>query len=415
MQNARMLTKMQIALAIFCLTAALSIPSKVRAAAGGMQDCVAGSSCVIGEFLYDDSSAPINDATCTITSWYPDDTEFFPVDTEMDIPTQSDGWYSKTFAAPATLGFYRTTVSCTVSTDTLSIDKSFQVNSAPSTDPDAVASAVWGYGDKDFGDLPEEIWNYSTRTVSTFGDLIGNIWTNATRTLTGASLSSGNLATQDDVVSVRNQINNSSIGTGGTGDLAGIKKTVNENRLLLEKLVNKPVIENALEEAIPPIGEKLNSTRAQANQLYINNQFLTTQTAVLAANWNTMSGKEALDTIITISEVLGEGGDSSSVNTMFGQANWIRDSWNWEEANAANTQLTSAQSLVSDLKNGLADYQKTPVLLSEAKQLVKISLALEKIIGTTTDGADKKTLFAKIASTQALAKKLDDKSMQIDK
>lgn len=415
MQNARMFNNIKFALALSCLTAALSIPSEVRAAAGGVQDCVVGSTCTIGEFLYDDSSAPIASAsaTCTITSKYPDHTSYIS-------PTAmsgggSDGWYYYEFTTPATTGMYSTQVSCTVSGDTLSIDKSFQAVAASSSDPSTVASAVWGYSGKSldsFGTLPSDIWNYSTRTISTFGTLVTDVWSNVTRTLTGSSLGSGNLATQDDVVSVRNQVNNLST---GTGDLAGIKKTVNENRLLLEKLVNKPVIENVLEEVVPPISEKLNNTRAEANQLYINNQFLTSQTAALAVGWKGMSGKDILDAVISISGVLGESGDSSSANTMFSQANWIKDSWNWSEANAANTQLVVAQNIVSDLKNGLANYQKTPALLLQVKQLVKISLALEKVVGTTADTVTKKTLFAKIASTQALSTDLDNKGVQIDK
>ena len=397
MQNARKLKQIKFALALSYLTAALFIPSHVRAAAGGIQNCVEGSTCTIGEFLYDDDSLPIEGATCTISSKYPDHTEYI-------APTQamsgggSDGWYYHEFTTPSTLGMYATQVSCTVSGDTLSIDKSFEaVASTTPPDTDSIALAVWGY---------------SSRTISSFGDLIGNIWSNATRTLSGVSTGDGDLAKQDDVVAIRNQINSLST---GTGDLTGIKNTVNENRLLLEKIVNKPIIENALEEVAPPISEKLNNTRAQANQLYINNQFLTSQLVTLATSWNGMSGKEALDTVISISAVLGESADASTANTMFGQSNWIKDSWNWSEANAANTQLVSAQGLISDLKEGLANYQKTPALLSEVRQLVKISLNLENIVGSATDTANQKTLFAKISSTQALAASLDDKGLQINK
>lgn len=403
MKNARMLTKIQIALAISCLTAALSIPKMVRAAAGGVQDCTAGFTCVIGEFLYDDSSAPINNAACTITSRYPDGSILYNA-SAMDIPIQSDGWYSKTFTAPSTTGFYRTQVTCAVSGDNLSIDKSFQVNAASTTDTNGIASAVW---------------NYSTRTVSSFGTLIADIWANATRTLTGVGLTSGQLATQGDVTSVRDKVDNISTTstnvTNVTNNVSEIKTVTEQTRLLLEQVVNKPVIQNILEEAVPPISEKLNSTRAQANQLYINNQFLTSQSAALAAGWSGVSGKDALDAVIAISGVLGESADSSSANTMFGQINWIKDSWNWNEAAAIYTQLTTAQSLVSDLKDGLADYQKTPALLSAVKQLVKSSLGLEKIVGTTADSSKQKTLFAKIASTQVLATNLDEKVRQIDK
>jgi hypothetical protein len=396
--------KIQIALAISCLTAALFVPKDVRAAAGGVQNCTTGSTCTIGEFLFDDLSAPIAGASCTITAKYPDQSSFLAG--QVLSGGAADGWYYYSFTAPATLGVYPTTISCVVSGDTLSIDKSFQVNAASSSDPNAVASAVW---------------NYSTRTVSTFGSLISDVWANTTRTLTGAGLSTGSLATKSDVTNISSGTTNNTTNITNTTDnsvvstINDIKSLSQQNRLLLEQVVNKPVIQNVLEEVAPPISEKLNDTRAQANQLYINNQFLTSQTATLAAGWNGMSGKDALDAVISISAVLGESADSSSTNTMFGQTNWIKDSWNWNEVASAYDQLTSAQSLISDLKDGLANYQKTPALLSEVKQLVKSSVSLEKIVGTVTDNSDQKTLFAKIASTQTLATNLDEKSMQINK
>jgi hypothetical protein len=126
-----------------------------------------------------------------------------------------------------------------------------------------------------------------------------------------------------------------------------------------------------------------------------------------------MNGKDVLDAVIAISGVLGESGDASSVNTMFGQANWIKDSWTWTEGESVYNQLNSIQGLVSDLKVNLANYQKSTASYNKVKQLVKSSVALEKVIGTTSDASSTGTLFAKIKATSDLAVSLDDKSAQI--
>ncbi len=437
MKSARMSTKFASALALTLLmTAAVFSPSEVTAAAGGIQDCTAGSTCTVGEFLYDDVSAPINDAACTITSWDPVNAAFFVALTPMDAPTQSDGWYSKTFTAPATTGLYRTTVSCTVSGDTLTIDKSFQVDPVPASVPDttSIATAVWGFSGKtldSFGTLPADIWSYSTRTVSSigsFGTLIADVWANATRTLTGAGLTSGDLATKSDLDNVNSNVDSvkSKVGdistttavtnvTNVTNSITDIKNVTTETRLLLEKVVNKPVIQNVLENTTVPLSDKLSGTRSMANQLYVNNQFLTAQSATLASGWNKSSGKDLLDGVIALSNILGSSADSSDANTMFGSVNWIKDSWNWDESVRVYDQLVTTDKIISDLKEGLADYQKSPALYAQIKLLVKSSISLEKSIGTVSNSGPAKTLFVRIKTTQDLATKLDEKGSQVDK
>lgn len=435
MLNART-TKLISALAIVpALAAAVFIPSEVQAAAGGIQNCTVGSTCTIGEFLFDDASAPIVGATCTITSSYPDHTSF--LSSENLSGGGSDGWYYYEFTSPATTGIYSTQISCTVSGDTLSIDKSFEVVTAPATDPDAIASSVWASPDRSltsFGSLVSDIWSYSGRTVTSFGTLIADIWANATRTLTGASLSSGSLATTSDTDALSTKIDNIETGTGSTttnttnvtnvtnttnnevvNTINDIKNLSQETRLLLEQVVNKPIIENVLEESVPDLGGKIQGTRASANQIYVNSQYLTSQSAALGASWNSKSGKDLLASVIELSSVLGEEGDSSSSDTVFGQANYIRDSWNWDEADSLYEQLVSARKITEELKSGLADYEKDPALYTQAKALVKSFLAIEKIVGTASDTSSKKTIFAKIKTTEALTLNLDEKGGEVDK
>ena len=379
-------TALKALLAVSCLSAALLvIPDEVRAAAGGTQSCTVGATCKIGEFLYNDASAPIAGAICTITSKYPDNTSY--LNSAAMSGGGADGWYYYEFTTPSTQGIYATSVCCTTSGDTLCIDKSFEVVEAADSAGD-VATAVWDHSGRtlsSFGTLASDIWTYSTRTVSSFGTLVSDIWKNATRTLSG------------------------------TSDVAEVKKSTDDIRLLVERVVNKPIIQNVLEEEVPDLSSKLKDTRAIANQIYVNSQYLTSQFASLAADWKVLSGKELLSKTMEFSDVLGEEGDSSSANTIFGQANWMKDAWNWEEVDKIYDILKSAQKRTSLLAERLSGYQKNPTLYTEVKDLVKDFLVLEKLVGKADDGYDTKSLYAKIKSTQEIAANLEAKSGEIDK
>lgn len=393
MQKARTAQKIAL-LATFCLAAVFLLPCQVEAAAGGTQSCTVGVTCKVGEFLYDDASAPIAGATCTITSKYPDNTDYINPAVAMS-GGGADGWYYYEFTTPSTQGVYATSVCCTTSGDTLCIDKSFEVVKAADSTSD-IASAIW---------------SYSTRTVSSFGTLVADIWSSATRTITGAGLSSGSLATKSDVDSVQSQTNITNV----TNNTTEIKNTVAETRLLLEKIVNQPIIQNVLEEEVPDLSSKLKDTRAIANQIYVNSQYLTSQAGSLAAEWSGTDGKELLSKVIELSGVLGEESDSSSIDSVFGQVNWMRDSWSWDETTNIYNKLVAIRKRTNLLTERLSTYQKDQTLYYEAKSLVKDFLAVEKLVGTANDDYYDKSLYAKIKTTQEIASSLDEKSGDIDK
>jgi hypothetical protein len=201
---------------------------KVFAGPAEYQQCKTGFVCTIGEFLYDDEYNPIATASCHLTARYPDGSVFINAAT---LSAQTDGWYSYSFETVGVPeGFYRGQLCCDVSPDYLCLDKSFEIGPAALTaseaakavwdepvsshaaegsfgknlqNPVLTAQQIWEYTSRTltgFGDLVAQIWNYTSRTMTDFGNLIASIWSHPTRTLTSENLENGKkLATNESL------------------------------------------------------------------------------------------------------------------------------------------------------------------------------------------------------------------------
>ncbi|MDD5416200.1 MAG: SH3 domain-containing protein [Candidatus Daviesbacteria bacterium] len=448
-------------LAIILTVAALVFVKSTEAASGNTQVCSPGSSCSVGEFLYDDSYSPITTATCTITSRYPDETLFLD-SVAMTSSTKNDGWYSKDFTAPATTGIYRTQVCCTpLGGDKLCLDKTFEVktestltsgdvtsavwdttrsahissgsfgealvNAVPSVND--VAGAVWGYSGRTlstFGSLITDIWTNPTRTLSGFGTLVADVWANATRTLTGATLSSGSLATKSNVDSVASDVSStksdvttvksdvstiksdvsdlktdiSSLkSTSSTTNITNIQNTTNTTNNLLEQLINRPIIENELEESNVTTTElqtKLEKSDSLANQLLTSSGYVKSKTSLLKARWNSLGEDEITKSLGQLEAVVGKEDETSEANSIFGQLNWITGQWD----------LPISSKLYVQNKKIALSLKK----VNSAQQLKVLSSDLDnfiKLVGTQSDSPKSNTLFGALKGQKELLSFLD--------
>jgi len=364
-----------VAIAVSALAGALVFPRNTLASAGSPQDCTVSSSCTVGEFLYDDSYVPIITADCSITSRYPDGS----LHLNGEVMTKAaDGWYYHEFTAPTTTGLYRTQVCCTAGTDYLCLDKSFEVK-ASSTAPST-------------GDISSAVWGYSSRTLSNFGDLVSNIWSNVSRSLT--SLNAGD----EDTI-----------------DISGIQSTVNENRLLLEQLINAPIIQNFIEEEeTPDLGEKLEQTKSVANALYVNNQYLRSKASLLVTKWSRLNERELLSSVMELSAMLGDKGDSDNKDTIFGQISWLKEAWGWKATEDIYEQAVAIDSVLTATQYRLGSYGKTNYAYNEIKGLVSSVDGLETLVGDATDSSRQRTLFGKIREVKDLADIFETRKGDID-
>lgn len=202
--------------------------------------CAADSSCVIGEFLFDDEYTPIATASCKLTSTNPSGSVIL---NNTVMTPHGDGWYDHAVDTTGlAAGLYRSQICCTIIDydERLCIDKSFTVN-LPDLSSTDIANAVWEASGSDhtnpgslgqivqsppdpadiwnyenrsltsYGSLVYDIWNYTARSLTSFGTLVSSIWTHNNRTLTSQNLDSGSLATQTDVNSSGNAIRTDNI------------------------------------------------------------------------------------------------------------------------------------------------------------------------------------------------------------
>lgn len=403
--------RQKVVILILGTTAALALSRQVRAAAGGPQICYSSSSCTIGEFLYNDEYQPITNASCTLTSKYPDGS---PHLTNQLLSVRNDGWYYYNFTTPQTSGYYSAQICCQAGEDYLCLDKSFEVREGevtPTPMPtlpsvNDIASAVWSYSGRtltSFGDLISNIWSSSSRTLTSFGDLISGIWNHSRRTLTETEISEKHLLTKEDLEKFT--------ATAG-GELKAIREKTNENRVLLEKIVNKPIIENILEEIEDKdLGKKINQSKSLAFQLDVNTQFLVTKTSSLIQKWHSLNEREILDILIEMSEVVGETGESSSY---LGSIEQLRQFWGWAVIDDLADQAQAIKTSLSFIQRGISSYGKTNTLLKETKSLLTYVKTAQKILGESTDKSSATSLYAKLNTTESFALMLEEKLAEVE-
>ncbi|OGK27144.1 hypothetical protein A3D80_02920 [Candidatus Roizmanbacteria bacterium RIFCSPHIGHO2_02_FULL_40_13b] len=335
------------------IVAALIGPTSVRAAANS-QSCPVSSSCIVGEFLYDDAYVPITNATCSITSHYPDGSMYFNA---QALTGTSDGWYGHNFTTSSTEGMYRSQICCTAGTEYLCIDKSFTVvaqstqSSAPSTND--IASAVWGY---------------SGRTLTGFNSLISDIWSSAARTLTGAGLTSGSIAT--------------------------IEKTTNETRLLLEKQVNKPTVKSFIEEE-PKLQAKLDATKENAKNIYFTTAQIQKNVKKLQSKWANISTTSRLEQINTLAGLIGNTTDNSAKKTLFGMNKWFISRWNFSSGKLSTTYITDLYTQIKNTQQSLISGNKNTTVFP-VQAMISANL-LRDSIGDVADDEMDATLFGEIS------------------
>jgi hypothetical protein len=406
-------TKKKFKLTALLIIAALVSPSVTRAASGGPQICAPSASCTIGEFLYNDSYAPINDATCKLTTHAPNG-DLYQDQLVMTPAAQSDGWYSYTFTSPATTGLYRSQVCCDSGTDHLCLDKSFEIKATSTgASSDDIATAVWGYSGRtlsSFGTLVADMWATSTRTLSSFGNLAADVWGNSTRSLTTEEISSTKkLATQSDISGINTQTNITTI----NNNVTDLKKTMTQTRDLVEKLVNKPIIENVLEDDGQDLTKKLDTTKTIAGQLYINTQYVSSKAYLLSTKWRKFSESEIqgyLDEMLTL-----VGDSENSTTNISGQIGYLANYWDFGVLTNLMSEKKAVRENLASISRSVDLYGKDELPENDLKDLLTSLGNIESLVGTTSDSSSNPTLYGKIKETQELASIFDKKDDEINR
>ena len=298
----------------------------------------------IGEYLYNDDYTIDTGASCTLNVKNSDGTALI---TDQVISSTADGWYGYTFSSPTTTGYYRSEMCCDTNGDHLCIDKSFEINEAVDSSPST-------------NDISSAVWGYSGRTLTGFNNIVADVWSYATRKLTSGE----NIVTTVTSTNIEN-----------------IKTTSNETRLILEQLVNKPIIENSLEEVQDiDLSEKIQTSKTVANELYINLLFLDTTIDKTNKDWVKLTDREILDNLSEAKDIIGDESDSTSSNSFFGKINFLRDTWGLKEGDELHEEIKAINNSLGFVQSGIASYGKSNALLKELRGSSVYLTTSEKIL-----------------------------------
>lgn len=343
-------------------------------------------------------------------------------------------------------------------------------NVVPSADD--VAGAVWEYSSRSlstFGSLVSDVWTNPTRTLSGFGTLVADIWANATRTLTGAALSSGSLATKSnvdtvstDVATVKNDVgtvksdvstiksNVSDVKTdvssaksdisSAKSDISSVKTAIsdvkkkmddlttttttttnvtnvqnitNTTNNLLEQLINRPTLENVLEESsftTTELQTKMEKSDSLANQLLTSGTYIKSKTNLIKGRLladRQMGDSEIAKYLSQLEAVVGKEDDTSDKSSIFGQLNWIAEQWDFP----ISSKLYSQNKKIATSLKAIDDKLSTPGKVNSVSvQIKNLSTNLDnfiKLVGTDSDSPKSNTLFGQLKDQKELLSALD--------
>lgn len=446
---------MEIKIKVFCACIATTFLlqlscSPILAAAEEYRQCTDGEVCEIGEFLFNDDYSPNTNATCTLTSRDPQGNIHLNA---AAMSSNVDGWYSyPVITNGEAYGLYRSQICCATQTETICLDKSFEIASssaglsqtevatavwdASTADHAAVgsfgenlqapnaltAAAVWDYPQRSltsFGTLVSDIWEYSTRSVNSVSSLISGIWSHSDRTITDATLDDGELATKNQVEAITTTA--TTLDTNAKAELSqqvsNIEASMNNNRYFLEQLVNAPIIETFMEEGqvVPSdLQSKITETKKIAKFLSRDVVDLEGQILALNSNWEGTTYQNTLSEVSSASKVLGvstqESLDPETVNS---RVVWLSQKWKSPVISNLSVQTTSAISNASGINREIKSYGKTFI----SKQYLDIAgehvEKIKQLIGSEGDPKDTDTLFGYIATLEAINTVLVQESLHL--
>lgn len=348
-----------------------SILYTVPAVAGDYQQCTTSSTCTIGEYLYNDDYTALTGASCTLTAKYPDGTTYL---NGVAMTGASDGWYKYDASLGTTEGLYHATICCTPSSGLMCLDKTFEVKAPPQAQLTAA-----------------DVWNYSTRSLTTFGSLISDLWGHSTRTLT----SFGTLVT--DITGIASP----SPSTPAT--LQTILSEQKTQRELLEKLVNAPIVTLSLEDnETPDLSAKLDESKKQAELLYDAVQSTKSRLLTLDEKWPRLQGDALSKELTSLSQIWT---DPSALTS-------LSNAWNTPIIDSLNQTSTQIKSQLTALLAS-ATINKSPLPPPTLLATIASLSSLEATLGDVTSTSGDTTFFGYLSSVSERDSLLESENQKL--
>jgi len=239
--------------------------------------------------------------------------------------------------------------------------------------------------------LPTDIWNYSSRTLSSFGDLIANIWNFGNRTISNSSSNTTN-----------NYVTNNNLDTSDLAkksDINALKKEILHNQNLLEKAINKPIIKNYLEDE-PDINlnSKLRETDFLLTKIFAETYFIDSQFSGIDLKWSKIEDKELEDLVVK---------RKKSINNLTNLTKKLTEFWTLETIKIFSKQLSLLNNKILVIESDFKVEGRSKVVKNDIYNFNLTLNNLLLVLGTNKDSKNKNTIYGKVNEIKFLTEKYD--------
>ncbi|MFC1654099.1 hypothetical protein ACFL1M_04595 [Patescibacteria group bacterium] len=339
------------------------------------------------------------------------------------MTANSDGWYSYDVSIGTDLGVYRTEVCCNASGEYLCIDKTFEVSDGAAEIAQETADAVWDSSKR--GRIADEVWDDSKRTTfigeiwDYSSDSLGSFATKITSIFNNSNQLTGNTSSSTTTSQTFNYLTttNTTDAGGSVDSIPDLSAQIAQNRTLIQELLNKPIMQNFIEEQeTVDLSEKITQTKAASDSIYSQTQSIKAKLTNLMLKWPTLTTSKIETELESIIGLLGTTADTSQNSSLMGSLNVLLQGWGdnpiiKDIQSNANSTITSVSVIQNILRSsGTVGFEFQDSLI-ESIDVIKL---LEDSIGDASDSLGATTLFGFLRKLESSNDNFGSISSEID-
>ena len=240
-----------------------------------------------------------------------------------------------------------------------------------------------------------QIWNATTRTLTSLSNVAGDVW----NVLTSGMNTTGSIGKRlvDNIdATISSRASQTSVNTIQS-DVIGIGTSVNEIQSDVTGIGTK----------VDTVQTSINTLQGTANSIYADTQAISTTVSSILTKWGAYSASDIMTDLGTVKTRIGTSTDASTVESLFGRSKFLQEKWGTQTAQAIYDKADATLTKIGNVQTELGYNGKSTTAYDEVAAVKAYVDSLETSVGTSSDSATDPTLFGRVKKVQDKVDTLD--------